>query len=320
MRPDNEPRSFWRDVWAVRGAVTASVLPRVLTFGLLSALVMYGRHRLGGLLLEIGPIELVGGALVLLMVLRTNAGYDRWWEGRKQWGGIVNQSRNLAIGALAYGKRADREWRRALIGWIAAFGHVCRRTLRGERELPELEPLVGVEATARITRADHMPDAVSSEIARLLHEGVEKGWLSPIALLRCDSERGLLIDHVGACERILKSPLPLVYVIKIRRFVAIYLLMLPFSLVDRVGWATPLLTMLVAYPMLGLDQISVELENPFSQHNLGHLPLDSICKTIESNVLALLDTQRPTEHTRETSRTSEADDLPQPSQPEPVPH
>jgi putative membrane protein len=293
MKPDTEPRSFWRDAWAFRGAVTGSVLPRVLAFGVISTIVMYARHRLGGFSLEVGPMELVGGALVLLMVLRTNAGYDRWWEGRKLWGGIVNQSRNLAITALTYGADAEHEWRQRFAGWTAAFAHVSRRSLRGERELPELEKLIGPQATARIARAEHMPNAVAAKLAELLGEAVERGWLSPFTMLRCDEERALLIDHVGACERIVKSPLPLVYVIKVRRFVALYLLVLPFSLIDRVGWAAPLLTMLVAYPMLGLDQISVQLENPFAIRNLGHLPLDSICKTIETNILALVDGSRP---------------------------
>jgi ion channel-forming bestrophin family protein len=287
MKPETEPRNFWRDVWSLRGAVTVTVAPRVFVFGLVSILVMVGRHQHGGYSLEIGPVELVGATLALLMVLRMNAGYDRWWEGRKLWGGIVNQSRNIVISALSYSTGADPEWRGRFARWTAAFSHVCRHSLRTERQLPEVERLLGSEAAAHIARADHMPDAVASEIARMLKEAVDRHWLSPFVVFQCEKERSLLIDHVGGCERILKSPLPLVYVIKVRRFVSLYLLVLPFSLVDRVGWATPVLTMLVAYPLLGLDQISVELENPFSRRNLGHLPLESICETIESNVLSL---------------------------------
>ena len=293
MLGDIEPRTFWRDVWALRGSVTPKVIPRMLAFGLLSVLVMLIRHRLGGFSLEIGPVELVGATLALLLVLRTNAGYDRWWEGRRLWGGIVNQSRNLVIGALAYDRGADRAWRRSIACWTAAYAHVCRRSLRGERELPEVARLIGAEAAENLARAEHMPGAAASMLARMLREGVVREWLSPFELLRCDEERSRLVDHLGGCERIMKSPLPLVYVIKVRRFVALYLLVLPLSLVDRVGWATPILTMLVGYPMLGLDQIAVELENPFTPANLGHLPLDAICGTIESNVLALADEPAP---------------------------
>ena len=321
MKPETEPRNFWRDVFSLRGAVTATVFPRVLVFGALSMFVMVVRHQRGGYSLEIGPVELVGATLALLMVFRMNAGYDRWWEGRKLWGGIVNQSRNLAVTGLSYTGNAEPAWRERFAHWVAAFGHVSRHSLRGERDLPEVRRLLGAEAESRIARADHMPDAVAWELARMLQEAVDRTWLSPFVMLECEKERSHLIDHVGGCERILKSPLPLVYVIKVRRFVALYLLVLPFSLVDRVGWATPILVMLVAYPLLGLDQISVELENPFSPTNLGHLPLDDICMTIEGNVLSL-DDGRPatTNRERDTARRigSQPDDLGVPSEPAPT--
>lgn len=193
----------------------------------------------------------------------------------------------------AHATDADDAWRRRVASLTAAYAHVCRRSLRGELALPEVTRLLGAEEADAIAKAVHMPSAVADALTETLDRGVRRGWLSPFTMLYCDEQRSLLVDHLGACERILKSPLPLVYVIKVRRFIAIYLLALPFSLIDRVGWATPIVTMLVAYPMLGLDQIAVELENPFSPAKLGHLPLDAICETIESNVLALVKARPP---------------------------
>lgn len=282
------PDVFWRDTWAITGSVSLVVLPRVLVFGAFSSLVLLVRGKMGGLTLEVGPVELAGGALVLLMVLRTNAGYDRWWEGRKLWGGIVNQSRNLAISALTFAANADDDWRDRCVRWVAAFPHAAKRSLRGEREIPEIAALVGEAAAARVAASEHMPSAVARELATLLVEATERHGMSQFAFMQCDRERTTLIDHLGGCERILKTPLPLVYVIKVRRFVVLYLAALPFALVDKVGWVTPMLTMLVAYPVLGLDQIAVELENPFVTSRKNHLPLDGICETIEANVLALV--------------------------------
>jgi putative membrane protein len=115
------------------------------------------------------------------------------------------------------------------------------------------------------------------------------------AFIQIDKERALLIDHIGACERILKTPLPLVYSIKIRRFIALFLLTLPFALLHRTNgsWIVPLITMFAAYPLISLDQIGVELQNPFAKTNLSHLPLDDISKTIQRNVLCLLDEKTP---------------------------
>lgn len=110
------------------------------------------------------------------------------------------------------------------------------------------------------------------------------------SFLQIDRERASLIDHVGACERILRTPLPIVYAIKIRRFIALFLLTLPFALLHRMNteWLVPLITMMVAYPLLALDQIGVELQNPFSKANLNHLPLGEISANIERNLRELL--------------------------------
>ncbi|MFT3768705.1 MAG: bestrophin family protein [Minicystis sp.] len=280
-----DPRSFWPYVWSIRGAVTLRVLPRVLIFTAIAALVTIASELRPGLGSAVGPAEAVGVALGLLLVVRTNAGHGRWWEARKLWGGIVNQSRNLAIDVVAYGP-PDPAFRERVVRWCAVFPHVARHSLRGERELPEVAALVGAEEAAAVARAQHMPSYVALRIAALLRASVEHG-MDRFAFLAADRERAQLIDHLGACERILKTPLPLVYVIKIRRFVALYLVGLPFALVGSVGWVTPFITLMVSYALLGIDQIAVELENPFSTANLSHLPLDDISCAIEANLLGL---------------------------------
>ena len=224
-----------------------------------------------------------------MLVFRTNSGYDRWWEARKLWGGIVNQSRNLATDALAYGP-ADPAWRERFVRRAAAFPHVARASLRGERELPEVAALLGREEAARIAAAGHMPGRVARDLAGLLREALDRG-MDPRAFQQADRERAQLIDHIGGCERILKTPLPTVYSIIIRRFITLYLATLPFALMLKVTWwQTILVTLLVAYPILSLDQVGVELRDPFSTHRLSHLPLEEICATVEANLLESLAT------------------------------
>ncbi len=291
------PRGFWREAIALQGSITPRVLPHVFTFGAISALICLVagviearlRIRIG---LAVAPYEVAGAALGLLLVLRTNAGYDRWWEARKLWGGIVNQSRNLTITALAYGPR-DPDWRDQLVRWAATFPHVARRSLRSERQLPEVAALVGASAAAEIAAAEHMPSFVAFTLGGLLQAACDRMGMTGFAFLQADRERALLIDHIGACERILKTPLPGVYAIKIRRFIVLFLVSLPFALLHKLEgpWLIPLVTMLVAYPLVSLDQIGVELQNPFSAANLSHLPLDDISGTIERNLLGILATK-----------------------------
>jgi putative membrane protein len=276
------------------GSVTPVVLPLVFTFGVIASLICvvsgclehYYQYRLG---LEIAPYEFAGVALGLLLVLRTNAGYDRWWEARKLWGGIVNQSRNLVISGLSYGPN-DPVWQDSLVRWVAVFPHVIRSSLRNEPPSPEVLKLVGPEAAAKLAAADHMPSVVAMQLGRLLRDACDRTAMDRFAFMQIDRERALLIDHVGACERILKTPLPRVYAIKIRRFITIFLLTMPLALLHRLNndWAVPAMTMLVAYPLISLDQIGVELENPFARRNLSHLPIDEIAATIQRNLLGLL--------------------------------
>ncbi|MCA9007152.1 MAG: hypothetical protein KDA70_17890 [Planctomycetaceae bacterium] len=303
---NSDRNGFWREAFAIHGSVTPHVLPYVSAFGLISAGISLCAWaieksfdvRIG---LEVTPYEFAGIALGLLLVLRTNAGYDRWWEARKLWGGIVNQSRNLVISGLAYGP-ADDKWKQDLVHWAAVFPHSARASLRGEKPSSEVVALVGQPAADQLAASDHMPGYVAFQISQLLQDACQNREMDRFAFLEVEKQRGILIDHIGGCERILKTPLPLAYSIKIRRFIALFLLTLPLALLHQTDsfWLIPVVVMLVAYPLVSLDQIGVELQNPFSKENLSHLPLTDICVTIERNVLALLAAQQDSQETAST--------------------
>ena len=275
-------------------------MPRALLFGLfaLAVTAIDLNTRLPDLNIEITPFEVAGGVLSLLLVLRTNAGYERWWEGRRIWGDIVNRSRNLAVAALSYGPD-DPVWRREIVGRTAAFAHAARQSLRRERTAKELGRLLGGDAD-RVLAAEHMPTAVAGLIADSLRDARDRDGLDGFALLRIDPERAALIDDIGGCERIIKTPLPLAYRVEIRRILILFIAAIPFAMVRRLFWLTPIGTVLIALPLLAIDKIGTELQDPFSKDSLNHLPLDDICATIEGNLLAMLD--QTTSHETEGSR------------------
>lgn len=313
MKLDHDhSREFWSDALAIRGSVTPRVMVRVLTFAILGLLIYELDRRIVHIELgiEIAPYEFAGAALGLLLVLRTNAGYDRWWEARRLWGGITNQSRNLMVTALAHGPD-DLAWRWTLAGWAAALPHIVRHSLRDERTLPRVAELLGPDEAARIEAAEHMPGYAALRIAEILADGRRRLGMDGFAFLQAEQTRALLVDHLGGCERIRKTPLPLAYRIVIRRFVVLFLATLPFALLPRIGWLTPWVTLLIAYPILALDDIGAELQNPFDVDNVGHLPLDSFCDAIEANVLALAGAgqDRPGPGTGERPRPRELDGL-----------
>jgi ion channel-forming bestrophin family protein len=264
------------------------ILPRAILVGLFAALVtaIDRNTELPAVGIEVTPFEVAGGALGVLIVLRTNAGYDRWWEGRKLWGGIVNQCRNLGIAAVSYGPD-DPSWRDRVVRLSAAFAHASRLDLREERTPDSLTSLLDRETAGRILASVHMPSEVSRLIGEALREGRDQLGLDGFGMLRIDEERATLIDHLGGCERILKTPLPLAYRVEIRRFLILFLASLPFALVWKIGWLTPAVTFIVAFLMLAIDKIGTELQYPFSADSLNHLPLEDICATIERDLLAM---------------------------------
>jgi putative membrane protein len=286
----SDARNFWREVFALHGAATPRVLPTVLSFGAIATLIyLFQMITETDVSIEVGPHEVAGALLGLLLVVRNNAGYDRWWEARKLWGGITNQARGLVSAALAYGP-ADAGWRRQIVCWTAAFAHAVRDRLRGQNEVPELQPLLGPEEAARALASRHVPNYIALRLAELLNEGHARGMDDP-AFLQAEGQRATLIDHLGGCERIRNTPLATVYSIATRRFIFLYLVSLPFALLHKLkaDWETPLVTVLVAYALLTLDQIGVELQEPFAVTSLSHLPLDDICRNIERDLFALLE-------------------------------
>lgn len=241
--------------------------------------------------IEIGvtAYEIGGGVLGVLLVLRTNSGYERWWEARKLWGGITNQSRSIATAAVAYAQ--DEAWKSEIIRWTILFAHATRRRLRNDSDLPEAPRLVGSEEALVLSRTAHPPLMIALRIARLLKAGEDQHLLPPAVLMQMERERISLLDHLGGCERILKTPLPRSYNIVMRLFLFVFLAAFPFGILQKATWLTPLLTAFAAFPMLALDEIGTELQNPFTTAYVNHLPLDEICTTIEQNLMELLPKQ-----------------------------
>ena len=290
----DEHPNFLLSSLMLRGSVTPRIMPMLLLLSCYPLILVLLDHYWQPLpSLDVTPLEYTGVVLGMVLVFRTNAGYERWWEARKLWGGITNQIRNLIIGGLNYGPH-DSAWQEALVKWAIAFAFATKESLRNGNNFT---PLVGVlteQELVELKSALHMPLFVASKLAVLLQKA-RTGYsntngheLDGFEFSILEGQRTLLVDHLGACERILKTPMPLVYALKIRRFIFMFLLLLPFSLIEKADFYTIGIFILVAYPLLSLDQIGIELQKPFNSKSLSHLPLDNICETIKLQCLDLL--------------------------------
>ena len=180
--------------------------------------------------------------------------------------------------------QALHDWIAKVTHMISALPYLMKDNLREETNIQYLGHLIDMDSIQKLNESKHRPMMLASIIARELQVARNNHGLDSFAFLHAQEQIEHLIDAQGACERILKTPMPFVMAVKSRRFILFFLLMLPFALANVSLLLSPLIAGIVSYAIFSLDQIGIELQNPFSEKNLSHLPLDNICETIEKNI------------------------------------
>ncbi len=280
-----DPHRWFDHFFDIRGSLLREISGRVSLCAIWTVVVVTVHFLWFPLGIPLLLHTLVGTALGLLLVFRTNASYDRFWEGRKLWGGIVNETRNLIRGATEqFG--ADREGLFELTRWTAVFPFAVASGLRGEGGIGPLAKQFSAQEVASVTQAQHVGLAVASRMTAILNRARREGRFSDLVYVALDQNIQQLVDNLGACERIRKTPLPFAYVVHLRRALVVYCFTLPFALVASYGWYTILDVVLVAYLFFGIEEIGVEIEGPFGTDD-NDLPLDDICETIHRNLYAI---------------------------------
>ncbi|HOY49605.1 MAG TPA: bestrophin family ion channel [Flavobacteriales bacterium] len=224
----------------------------------------------------------LGLVISLLLVFRTNTAYERWWEGRKVWGSLVNSSRNLAM-KLSVLATDDRAFFRAM---IPNYAFAMKNHLRGvflHKELVDCDDFVSSE----LVENQHVPNQIAQMMFRRLAEMEQQGKLKVEHLLLINTEMVNFTDAVGACERIKKTPIPLSYSVFLKKFIFLYVMTLPFGYVFSLGyWVMPVVA-IIFYVLASLELIAEEIEDPFGK-DANDLPTDEIAKTIRQSVEDLL--------------------------------
>lgn len=286
----SERRQWFRILVRLRGSVIPAILLRVLLctfFGILvSGLYFHGWQvsweALGGIVPSI--------VLGLLLVFRTNTAYERFWEGRKLWGSLVNTTRNLARQiwvAIEETSQADRDAKVSTLRLLVAFAVAMKLHLRCQPLDREFAALVTQEQFHQLQAMNHPPLEVAFWIADYLQSQHDQGKLNTYQLAATMELLNRMVDVLGGCERILKTPIPLAYSIHLKQLLLLYCLSLPFQLVATVGWWTGLVTGLISFTVFGIEEIGIEIENPFGT-DPNDLPLDTICQTMWRNIEDLI--------------------------------
>lgn len=239
------------------------------------------------------PLGTLGTAVAILLGFRNNQAYDRWWEARKVWGGLVNQSRTWAVQVITCLKADEAEqaevaaMRRELVHRQLAFLHALRIQLRNTSDWNEVASLLPEAEAKLLATWRNKATQINAANAASLRVARDRGWLDSflhVALLETVED---FYDLQGKCERIKKTPLPRQYSFFTTLFVWIFILMLPMGFVKELSWMTVPISVLVGWIFTALEQVGRYTEDPFD--NFVHdVPMTALCRTIEIDLRQML--------------------------------
>lgn len=222
------------------------------------------------------PFKLTSFALALLLVFRTNNTYDRWWEARKILGGMLGLTRDIVRQGLTIAKPDSAHLIAMLARWTVAMPYILHHHVTEFTDVPkQLQRVLTAQELDYLERAKHRPTAV----AQAASDAAFHLASSDITYIQLSQRISEYADFVAAAERLLRQPIPRAYTRHTSRFIITYIVFLPFALWQTCQWLTPFISALVAFLLIGIENIGIQIEQPFAV-----LPLDNFSRIIELNV------------------------------------
>ncbi len=287
---DYNPKSWARLVFNFhKSSLMRNILPTIMLVGVIAGGLCY-------IFLE-GIFELsvppgvnihayVGIVLGLVLVFRTNTAYDRWWEGRKQFGALTNHSRNLALKLNSMLSVEDQAARQFFSKTISNFYFALKEHLREGVELEELE-LEDMPYLEKVKKVEHIPNALAGSMQDRMNKMLKDRLINGDQYRVLNEDVSAMIDVLGACERIRKTPIPFSYSMYVKKVIILYLLSLPFSIINSLHYWTIPMVMFTAYVLTGLELIGEEIEDPFG-YDTNDLDTDGMALNIRKNIREIL--------------------------------
>jgi len=293
-----DKRSWVKMVFAIRGSSLNTTWPRILLVTSFASLVTwaYIEFDLKGYSLTTTPFALIGTAMAIFLGFRNNESYNRFWEGRKLWGSLVNVSRSFARQCetlLDSGTENDpqvRETRDKIVRATIAYVHAFRHHLRESDPSEELSAYLDEDERQHLN-VSNVPIAILQRIGLMVRDAWKAGYILDYHVPIFEGSLSEMTNVQGGCERIKNTPLPFPYNVLIHRIVAVYCLAMPFGLLESAGALTPVVVCLISYAFFGLDAIGDDVEQPFEIDD-NDLPLHALSRTIEINLLEAIGADR----------------------------
>jgi ion channel-forming bestrophin family protein len=270
--------------------VMRTLLPAIVIMAAFTFLFAFVFHMFGidqsNFPSTIGMHSLLGIVLGLFLVFRTNSAYDRWWEGRKLWGSMVNSTRNLAIKLNAFLDEQDHESRHWFAVMIPNFVYASKEHLRRGVQLSELED-TSDSFLGDLKKHKHKPNRIAAVLYERVNKLYKQNQITGDQLLNLDKELKDFTDIIGACERIKNTPIPYSYSMYIKKFIFIYVITLPFGFLTTYNYFTIIIVVIITFVLLSIELIAEEIEDPFGR-DVNDLPTDELSDKISENIKEIL--------------------------------
>jgi ion channel-forming bestrophin family protein len=232
--------------------------------------------------------SLLGFAISMLLVFRTNTAYDRWWEGRKLWGALVNNSRNLAMKLSVMLPESDKEQRTFFRKIIPAYAYALHKHLKLENTRNALfEEDDHHHIIKHLDKDKHVPNQLALLMYKHIQQLYKEGKLNGDQLIILNAELQSFTDICGACERIKNTPIPYSYSVFIKKFIFFYIMTLPFGYVFNLGYYVVPVVAFIFFVLASLELIAEEIEDPFGNDD-NDVPTDKIAINIQKHIAEII--------------------------------
>jgi len=263
------------------------LLPIMLAIGLYAAIIGYlevffWKLNDDSYVKNIGIMHgMLGFVISLLLVFRTNTAYDRWWEGRKLWGALVNNSRNFALKlSVILQDENDRKYFRKM---IPSYASILHKHLNNQETSQQLFDAIDLE----VNHHHHKPNQVAKIMFHKINDLYHSKKITGDQLIILNEEIRSFTDICGACERIKNTPIPYSYSAFIKKFIFFYVMTLPFGYAFSLGYYVAPVVVFIFYVLASLELIAEEIEDPFGSDE-NDLPTRKISENIRKNIEELL--------------------------------
>lgn len=232
-----------------------------------------------------------GTILSLLLAFRSNQAYDRWWEARTIWGAIVNDSRSWGRQVMTMMENPENEDIKAfqdrMVMRQIAWCYALAKSLRGSDPLPFTREFISEKEYEYIRKFTNKPVALLDLHGKDLQYALKMGWINTFQQVNFDNSLSKFSDSMGKAERIKKTIFPTTYGLYIKSAVWVFILLLPFGLVDLFGFLMVPVLMIVATFFYLIEKTAVQLQDPF-ENKATDTPVLSISRTIEIDLKEMM--------------------------------